>query len=288
MTEDPFAPYFQTTELDEDESFLIQDPFGVREVVQPIISIPEDGGNDTQITGIGTCFQISPWSWMTAQHALEYDDENTFPPGEVGAVGFSPGLVFGTFGFYGPDIFAPIRQTFSIKAQEGQIDPRTGREPPKMMSDMSVLYVDTSLIKREGKISPLPISNEPVKIGDKLLAVGFPILGTKFTSDKQVFEERMHGARCVVTELYPKGRGDSQQWPCIQVEGNIKSGMSGGPVINAKGEVVGIVSSSFPSTEDGPGTGFFINLTSIDLSMIAPEVYRAKCLTSAPMAQIWA
>ncbi|QDF96922.1 hypothetical protein CJ010_10470 [Azoarcus sp. DD4] len=48
----------------------------------------------------------------------------------------------------------------------------------------------------------------------------------------------------VVTEAYPHGRGERMPSACIEVAMDTKGGMSGGPVVNANGELVGIVSSS--------------------------------------------
>jgi len=49
----------------------------------------------------------------------------------------------------------------------------------------------------------------------------------------------------LVTSVFPQGRGERMPSPCIEVEMDTKGGMSGGPVVNANGDLVGIVSSSF-------------------------------------------
>jgi hypothetical protein len=48
----------------------------------------------------------------------------------------------------------------------------------------------------------------------------------------------------VVTAQYPNGRGERMPASCVEVDMNTLGGMSGGPVVNADGELVGIVSSS--------------------------------------------
>jgi serine protease Do len=45
-----------------------------------------------------------------------------------------------------------------------------------------------------------------------------------------------------VTDLYPCGRDHSNPTPVFEVEADWPSGMSGGPVFDAKGEVIGLVS----------------------------------------------
>lgn len=52
-----------------------------------------------------------------------------------------------------------------------------------------------------------------------------------------------------VTAAFPHGRGERMPASCIEVEMDTKGGMSGGPVVNADGDLVGIVSSSI---EGGP------------------------------------
>lgn len=48
----------------------------------------------------------------------------------------------------------------------------------------------------------------------------------------------------LVTGCYPQGRGDRMPSICIEVDMDTKGGMSGGPVVNDEGWLVGIVSSS--------------------------------------------
>jgi hypothetical protein len=49
----------------------------------------------------------------------------------------------------------------------------------------------------------------------------------------------------LVTAQFPYGRGERMPAPCIEVAMDTRGGMSGGPVVNADGDLIGIVSSSF-------------------------------------------
>ncbi len=49
----------------------------------------------------------------------------------------------------------------------------------------------------------------------------------------------------LVTGVFPQGRGERMPASCIEVAMDTKGGMSGGPVVNANGYLVGIVTSSF-------------------------------------------
>jgi hypothetical protein len=49
----------------------------------------------------------------------------------------------------------------------------------------------------------------------------------------------------VVTSVCPQGRGERMPAICVEVAMDTQGGMSGGPVVNANGDLIGIVSSSF-------------------------------------------
>jgi hypothetical protein len=252
------------------EKFLIQDPFGLREAIQPVVSISE---TEDKITGLGTCFQVSPWLWLTAHHVVQHSSSSIFPPGEIGAVGFSMGLVFGTVGFVASDVFGPIVQCTGFKPAVAG-DTHVGPRPPNILIDVAALRVNVDKLKRQRVVSPLPVAKNGTNIGDEVFAIGYPILGSKFDveSTRSIFEERMYGASGIVTAVYPNGTSSSKPWPTFQIEGNWESGMSGGPVISIQGQVVGIVSSSLAPYDHHPGVGFAVDLPRIPLNQIAPEL----------------
>lgn len=252
--------------------FLIQDPFGLREAIQPVVSISTV---EDKITGLGTCFQISPWGWMTAHHVVLHKDGNPFPPNEVGCVGFSPGLIYGSVGFVTTDYFGEIaeRRVYLPTEQPNPLG-IPGPKPPSIILDVAVLRVVTSNLKKAPLRSPLPLANTPVKVGDEVLGIGYPILGSTYKGADQpmLFEERMYGAAGVVKEIFPKGRGATQPWPTFRIEGDWRSGMSGGPVVNLKGEVCGVISRSLAPTGTDPGIGYAVHIPAVTISQLAPEV----------------
>jgi len=252
--------------------FLIQDPFGLREVVQPVVSISQI---EEKITGLGTCFQISPWTWMTAQHVIADNSGGAFPENEVGAVGFSPGLVFGSMGFTTTDFFGEIFEIWAAKKNGPVVEsflPGPGAHP--IVIDVATLKVNTEALKKRPLTSPLPLATSQPKIGDELIGIGFPILGSSYGDEDAImkFEEQMYGASGVVTALYPKGVSVSRPWPTIQIEGDWESGMSGGPLIDLQGRVVGVISRSLAPTDEQPGIGWAVDLTQIPTTLFAPEI----------------
>lgn len=257
-------------------NFLIQDPFGLREVIQPIVSISEKSG---AIRGLGTCFQISPWRWATAHHVVYHSHDLAFPPEEVGAVGFSPGLIYGRVNFMLEDHFGEIVERLVFKnvgVENLEILGQNGRS--KIVIDVATLRVNVQNLKRKHLVSPLRISNARMNVGDEVLAIGYPIMGTNFRAEdaEGVFQEEMNGARGVVRQLHPNGLGAGRAWPTIEIEADWPGGLSGGPVINKNGQVVGIVSSSLAPDENLPGCGFAVDLTKLPVERLAPELDRVN------------
>lgn len=265
-----FLDSYLTTE--NKAQFLIQDPFGLREVIQPVVSISQ---TEDKITGLGTCFRVSPWSWLTAQHVVSNKGGEAFPEHEVGAVGFSSGLIYGSVRFTTSDYFGQISEIRTVKkngSTESSIFP--GSRDPDISVDLAALRVVTTQLKRKPLISLLSLSRSQPKVGDKLIGIGFPILGSSHGGNEAImrFEERMYGACGVVTEIHPNGVTRSKRWPTFQIEGEWKSGMSGGPVIDLNGQVVGIISRSLLPSGDDPGIGWAVDLTSIPLNKFAAEI----------------
>lgn len=274
----PFSAYFR--DVEDDTTFLIQDPFGIRESVQPVLSLPEDV-NQKHMTGIGTCFRVSPWGFVSAFHNFDHPNGRDFPDGEVGCVAFSFGYVMGRVGFQTSDHMGAIRTLLrpraTIVAPPGVIVPEDFYVPDVPV-DVAALRVDMSTLKREPPLKLLKLAKTSSKIGDIVMGVGFPIQGASTLNEDAhpLYKEELHGAIGRVTDLLPNGLERRRPWASFQIEGNWKSGMSGGPVLNTDGEVVGVISSSLPPSEDGPGIGFAVDLAKYDMRFLLPELLPAS------------
>jgi serine protease Do len=91
------------------------------------------------------------------------------------------------------------------------------------------------------------------------MAVGYPELFTAYNELPETaleFTEGMYGAIGEVLELFPQGRATSRPWPAFRASAQWRSGMSGGPVFNEHGEVVGLVSTSDYDGNDSYGFWF--------------------------------
>ena len=184
----------------------------------------EEGGG---VTVLGSGVMVGPGQLLTATHVLD-----EFPIG-------GPGPVFLTFLPEGCRGWLP-------KDQMTVTGPSRFDERRTIKSDITLV---SCTLNSEGHASA-PLMLAPMEValplvGDRLWAMGFRHQGmdgnsallTPFVSSG------------LVTAAFPHGRGERMASPCFEVEMDTLGGMSGGPVVNADGHLVGIVSSSL---EGGP------------------------------------
>lgn len=184
----------------------------------------EEGGGAT-ILGSGV--MVGPGLLLTATHVLD-----EFPTD-------GPGPVFLTFLPNGSRAWLP-------KDQMTVTRPSQFYEWQTIKSDITLV----SCTLNSEAHADVPLMLAPMEIalplvGDRLWAMGFRHQGmdgrsalvTPFVSSG------------LVTAAFPHGRGERMASPCFEVDMDTLGGMSGGPVVNADGRLVGIVSSSL---EGGP------------------------------------
>lgn len=184
----------------------------------------EEGGGAT-ILGSGV--MVGPGLLLTATHVLD-----EFPSDD-------PGPVFLTFLPNGSRAW--LRRDQVTVARPSQF-----YEWQTIKSDITL--VSCTLNSEAHADAPLMLAPMEVAlplVGDRLWAMGFRHQGmdgrsalvTPFVSSG------------LVTAAFPHGRGERMASPCFEVDMDTIGGMSGGPVVNADGRLVGIVSSSL---EGGP------------------------------------
>ena len=117
---------------------------------------------------------------------------------------------------------------------------------------------DVAVVKIDAKgLSTLPIGNdEAARIGDWVLAVGNP-LGLNFTVTAGIISAKSRGGR----EVQLPNAGQLSISDFIQTDAAINPGNSGGPLINVKGEAIGLNSAIASETGYYSGYGFAIPIT---------------------------
>ena len=116
---------------------------------------------------------------------------------------------------------------------------------------------DVAVVKIDAKSLPtLPVGNdETVRIGDWVLAVGNP-LGLDFTVTAGIVSAKGRGQ-----EIQLPNAGGMSISDFIQTDAAINPGNSGGPLINMRGEVIGLNSAIASQTGFYSGYGFAIPIT---------------------------
>lgn len=188
-----------------------------------IVSI--SGFVDEKIKSIGSGIIIGPGLVLTASHVFD-----EFPRTGSGPVliSFLPDnnarawLPTSTITCSGPSTYQPW-------------DPNS-----KKVSDLTIVSCDlNSEAHAQYPLSLVPLELCLPLIGTRLWAVGFR---NGEVGDGSVSPLITSG---LVTNCFPHGRGERMPSPCVEVDMETLGGMSGGPVFNEDGYIVGIVSSSF-------------------------------------------
>ncbi|OJU48154.1 MAG: hypothetical protein BGO03_17170 [Mesorhizobium sp. 61-13] len=219
--------------------FEFDDPFGVRRAVLPVLHVGRDG----DLQGYGSCLAADPWgTLLTADHVVESMRAFRADEGFVALLGI--GVAFGTPPVPNEGI-APIVRAFTPAIpDDNPLNVLRGNDRPRPL-DIAVLRTRDPQPENMAGTLPIRLRSGP-RVGDTVIALGFPYVDTiKGNADEVrsiISEGGLQAAYGVVTALHPKGRDRSNPTPVFEVEAHWPSGMSGGPVLNSSGEVIGLVS----------------------------------------------
>lgn len=174
------------------------------------------------ITVLGSAVMVGPGLLLTATHVL---DEVARHGGGTVFLTFLPGA---TRAWMPHDMMSLARPSEFL-----------GREDA--VSDLSLVSVTLNSEAHDA----FPLTLAPMQIalpliGDRLWAMGFRQGGVE---DGAALVTPLVSSGLVVA-AYPNGRGERMISPCFEVDMDTPGGMSGGAVVNADGNLVGIVSSA--------------------------------------------
>ena len=178
---------------------------------------------DEGVKALGSGVMIGPGLMLCASHVLDEFAQDgsgpvclTFLPGRARAW-LPQGRVTAT----GPSAFDPKR---------------------RRVSDLTLMTCSLNSEAHE----QFPLTLAPIKLA-------LPLIGERLWAFGYRHGDIVDGAGLLtplvssglMTGCFPQGRGERLPSPCIEVAMDTIGGMSGGPVVNNEGWLVGIVSSSF-------------------------------------------
>lgn len=176
---------------------------------------------------IGSGVMVGPGLLVTASHVLdEFDRKGSGP-------------VFVTFLPGGSRAWLPTDISTAV-------GPSIFHEERKKISDLTLVSCTlNSEAHQDRPIGLASIKAEVPLLGSRLWAFGY----RQEALDNGVPGITPYVSSGKVTALFPHGRGERMPASCLEVDMASFGGMSGGAVVNADGDLIGIVSSSF---EGGP------------------------------------
>lgn len=247
--------------LDSRGLFLVQDT-KLQERVLPLFSFnPEDPAQRPK--GHGTAFRVDPWSCCaTAFHVLE----DILQVNRAGsAISLRPDISLAVLAIhktaYGlvpvpEDSWRSLAGTYGLARVEL---PLVGEARIRNLTELMALrIVPPDGDKEAVPYLPVDFCRWRPSIGEPILALGYADLDDdKSISDEgRPISQYLYGSTGVISDIEPADGTRSSPWPMIRIDANWPGGMSGGPVFNEAGNVVGVVSAGFDGVRGATATIF--------------------------------
>ncbi len=259
--------------------FETGDPVGLRRAVLPVFERDPDG----RLTGLGTAFHVDgQGGLLTAEHVVDFMREglklSNDSPLEIDSksnknavVMLGMGVCLGRVGV--PQWAFPFVREVGVELlwPDDPMAEISGKPPRFNALDFARISVeiprqayDSDLVP---KTLPVQCSGWMPKEGEYVLAFGYPQLKDSDevpeSMKNMLSNDGLHSAFGKISKVHPKGRDSMNPTPCFEVEAHWPGGMSGGPVVNESGNVIGIVSRSLLPDGELPGAGWATCLTLI-------------------------
>lgn len=129
-------------------------------------------------------------------------------------------------------------------------------------TDLALLLLRERACNFEGKPLPaLAMTMLPPAVGSQVAAFGYPRSTTTEFEDSVLVSRKGVTSVGRVVELHLERRDRSLlPWPCFRIDAHIDGGMSGGPVFNDKGELCGLMCTSFGQSGQHEGHLSYVTL----------------------------
>ncbi len=259
----PFPVPYPPDALDERGLFVVQDP-ALRARILPLFSFDPRAAGDRPV-GHGTAFRIDPWSrCATAFHVVE----DWFELNAAGTLA-TPRPDFGLAALeldfdqiaYGSvplpeNAWRPIAEWHTVAGIERLVisDARL-----RNLSELIALRIDPRLRSDAGTpFLPTDLQRWRPTVGEQVLALGYADLDRNDDDPDSIrpISQYLYGSFSTITDIEWADGDRSSPWPFFRVEATWPGGMSGGPMFNEAGNVIGLVSRGF-SGQDRSSAAFF-------------------------------
>ncbi len=253
-------PFPATRERGDDRPlFVVQDP-RLRSMVLPLFSF-DPARTDDRPLGHGTAFRIDPWgSCATAFHVIEdlltLQGDQPVLRDDIRLAA----LEIEEFG-YGLASLPPNcwRAFTAMSAVCGVETPPIGAKRLRNLTELAWLDVKRSAL-RPGSTPFLPMDMRRWRPapGKRVQALGFADLDVdeRAKGDARPLSQHLYGSEAEIVDVQPPNPDSGRPWPLFRVEADWPGGMSGGPVFNDDGHVIGLVSTGVAGAGIGAATCF--------------------------------
>ncbi|MGY6274330.1 S1 family peptidase [Methylomonas sp. MgM2] len=237
------------------EPFLVQDPWGLRKAIVPIFRRDANG----ELYGMGTAFHVDGWgTFLTADHVIDFLRNQQHSEIDNLVLFLGLGLIFGTVPVPPEAFLSGVKVISALYQKDDPMSLLRGESSLDILADLAVITAPIQSRSITPHTVPVKAAGWNPTIGETVLAVGFPELDCQQNGHNRpvTLSEGMYGAYGKIIKIYRNGVNQSRPNPVFEVECNWPSGMSGGPVFNSRGEVIGLVSRSLLSDDGSPGVGW--------------------------------
>ena len=215
-------------------------------------------------TGYGTVFRIDRWSrFATAFHVLE----DLFEPGPANSIVVRSSQRLAALQIDGlgyglnpipAGAWRPLVGTYSIFGVE-QLT--SGGTRLLNRTELAVARIRPTVMPAEGTpYFEVDFRRWRPSVGERVMAFGFADLDSGSpddTDEDRPMQQYLYGSVGLITDIEPADESRGRPWPILRIDANWPGGMSGGPVFNGAGHVIGLVSSGF--TGEGGATATFFS-----------------------------
>ena len=232
-------------------------PYDYSPVQQAIV--PVVGWDGVQLACLGTAFAIDETGiFVTARHVVDewvhrYQSETV--TGQAG--------LYVVFESDTPVLRPPLAEPAALGGPLA-----IGGVTWHPQADLAVLQAQVPYL--EGVAVPFPTLQVSVGLphrGGACVAIGYArmhmdgAVRPRAASDKTLvsvdYERQLAATRGVIEEVHPVRRDSFRlTWPCFLTDARYDAGMSGSPVFDESGRVIGIVCSSTPMVDGQPFTSY--------------------------------